>query len=204
MAEEVYDQAFLDVEKLELGAVRGTVDEEERYCLWCQTATERQCPHCGDCYCSPSCAAKSNSHRFKCAGHAPTTADYLERAVLEDRIPDDPQTMEDYGFTRCEAQMQQSHLLGLYIGLINHLEVSSKELDTWRRDGSLVDNIIRMFNTIPECNRGKYFPWFLKHKEMLFGDSESVPAPPEKLVLNAIREATTFLSLEDQSKHFTS
>lgn len=65
----------------------------------------------------------SAQHRFTCSDGALTSADYLERAVFLDKIPDDPQTIDDYGFSRCETWNQKSHLLGLYKGLLWGLNV---------------------------------------------------------------------------------
>jgi hypothetical protein len=96
-----------------------------------------------------------------------TTADYLALAVYSDEIPDDPQTVEDYGFSRCKTRNEKSHLLGLYIGLVKVLEVRPVDLDQWRRDGRLVENIIAEFNQRPKQSRGNYFPWFMKHTYLL-------------------------------------
>jgi hypothetical protein len=109
----------------------------------------------------------SSRHRFECSSGHLTTADYLELAVISDEIPDDPQTLDDYGFSHCETWNQKSHLLGLYKGLLLFLKVRTLDLDQWRREGRLVDNIIAEFSNIPEKSRGKYFPWFLRHTHLL-------------------------------------
>lgn len=101
-------------------------------------------------------------HRFACKGEL-TTADYLMRAVILDKFPDDPQTIEDFGFGRCETWVQKSHLLGLYKGLLIYINVSREELHRWRVEDTLKENIIRVFQTIPKRNRGGYFPWFLQN-----------------------------------------
>jgi hypothetical protein len=143
------------------------------------------------------------SHRFLCTGRPLTTADYLERAVLDDSFPDDPQTMEDYGFSRCETWQQKSHLLGLYNGLLINIGhcVSSQELDQWRKNGKLTENIINKYMEIPERSRGGYFPWFLKNKHLL--DNRYNPSKSELEWFNdSIREATNHLQPEDQGKHY--
>jgi hypothetical protein len=103
------------------------------YYRGCDKLTERHCSHCGqDWYCSLHCEGVGLSHRFRCTGRALTTVDYLEMAVIKDEFPNDPQTMEDYGFSRCEKQQEQSHLLGLYGGLFKGPSISSQELDQWK------------------------------------------------------------------------
>lgn len=93
-------------------------------------------------------------HRFKCSSGSLTTADYLERAVYSSEIPDDPQTIDDYGFSRCKTRNQKFHLLGLYEGLIKVLDVVPAELDQWRRDGRLLQNIIEKFSQAPREVKG--------------------------------------------------
>lgn len=138
-------------------------------CDVCGKLTKRRCSiGQKDSFCSEWCQQKmSSSHRFKCSSGPLTTADYLARAVYSDEIPDDPQTVEDYGFSRCKSWNEKSHLLGLYIGLIKVLEVRPVDLDQWRRDGKLVENIVAEFNKRPKQSRGAYFPWFMKHTYLL-------------------------------------
>lgn len=142
-------------------------------CGSCERETDRHCSSCGrDWFCSAHCQQDMTiKHRFWCAGNSLTTAEYLYDAVLRDEIPDDPQTIQDYGFARCTTWNQKSHLLGLYKGLFYPLNIKSGDLDRWRRDGVLVDKIIETFHKIPrEEDRGGYFPWFLNHKELLSGE----------------------------------
>jgi hypothetical protein len=178
--------------------------ENGGYCRWCENWTERRCPHCDKkWYCTPACAAKSVHHRFECAGRALTTADYLERAVLEDEIPVDPQTLEDYGFSRCETWNQKSHLLGLYSGLLNQMDVSSQNLDDWRGSGTLVENIISKYNEIPQGGRGSYFPWFIQNKHILESQPQAEPNKGDNLLDEILHKSKAALELEDQEKHVT-
>jgi hypothetical protein len=113
-------------------------------CESCDNWTERRCSYCHkDWFCSPSCEKQASVyHRFICGRREIITADYLEEAVISDELPDDPQTREDYGFSRCEKLEEESHLGGLYTGLFKVLDVSSEELDQWRKSGVLTENII--------------------------------------------------------------
>ncbi|KAL3453202.1 hypothetical protein BJX65DRAFT_263199 [Aspergillus insuetus] len=54
----------------------------------------------------------TNTHQSQCSFGALTIADYLDMAIGKDELPDDPQTLEDYGFRRCTTWYQKSHLLG--------------------------------------------------------------------------------------------
>ncbi|KAF5855625.1 hypothetical protein ETB97_008860 [Aspergillus alliaceus] len=119
---------------------------------------------------------------------------------ISDEIPDDPQTLDDYGFSCCETWNQKSHLLGLYKGLLVILEVKALELDQWRCEGRLVENIIAVFNKIPERSRGKYFPWFLRHTYLLDDKSPPQQDPETSVFLQWIENAKSYLPPEDRKK----
>lgn len=145
-------------------------------CDVCGRITKRQCSICQKgWFCSEWCQRKMSSlHRFECSSGSLTTADYLERAVYSEEIPDDPQTADDYGFSRCKTRNQKLHLLGLYGGLIKVLEVGPVELDKWRRNGKLLKNIIEKFEQAPEGRRGDYFPWFMRNTNLLDENTSEV------------------------------
>lgn len=87
--------------------------------------------------------------------------------MYEDRIPEDPETREDYGFHRCQNGYEKPHLLGLYAGLFKVFEVKSDQVHEWRLGGILPEKIVELFSTLPEGSRGGYYPWFLRHKYIL-------------------------------------
>lgn len=97
--------------------------------------------------------------------------------LADDLFPDDPQTCEDYGFTRAFTAANRSKLLGLYIGLVNILEVSPKTLHGWLLKGTLVEEIKKAFETLPANNRGGYYAWFLENQWVL-DHSKSPPTNP--------------------------
>ncbi|KAL2867333.1 uncharacterized protein BJX67DRAFT_381047 [Aspergillus lucknowensis] len=140
----------------------------------------------------------TTQHRFKCSSGSLTTADYLEIAVIKDELPDDPQTLDDYGFSRCRSWNQKSHLLGLYKGLLINLEVEVKAIDHWRREGTLVSNIIREFKRVPDKSRGAYFPWFLKHTHLVDNKMPVQENQEHLVVLEWIEKAKAYLSPEDR------
>lgn len=177
--------------------------KESHRCRMCDRLVQWRCPLCDQgSYCSARCASQSPAHRFRCAGRALTTADYLESAVLADEIPDDPQTMEDLGFDRCKTWFQQSHLLGLYIGLFQGLNVSSDEIDSWNRNGTLIENIISKYETLPKHKQGGYFPWFINNRHILEKRTKTYPRHSGNQLVDAIRDAAVFLGLEDHDKRF--
>ena len=49
---------------------------------------------------------------------------------------------------------------GLYVGLFNYLHASSVDVDKWRRDGTLVDNIIKKFGNGQNEVEGSTSPGF--------------------------------------------
>lgn len=173
-------------------------------CATCDRETNRHCSICGrDWYCSESCQEKMfTSHRFECAAGSLTTADYLFDAMLRDEIPDDPQTVEHFGFDKCTTWHQKSHLLGLYKGLL-YLDVEPVELDKWRSGGDLVEKIIETFERVPLHNRGAYFPWFLRHKHLLANEDNIAgltDSTEEDALRKSIEEVRPLLAPEDRKK----
>jgi hypothetical protein len=121
--------------------------------------------------------------------------------VLADSVPDDPQTLEDYGFNRCVENHEKSHLLGLYIGLITSpaLKFSSTTLNEWRPSDLLLDSIIEVFTRLPEEYRGGYFPWLLRNKHILDNTSNEQSSPLADILKNAMDHARKLLSPRDRN-----
>jgi hypothetical protein len=61
----------------------------------------------------------------------------------------------------------RQNLLGLYIGLIERLEVAPKQISRWRANGTLIEEIKAAFSKLPEGSRGGYYPWFLQNQWVL-------------------------------------
>lgn len=106
-------------------------------------------------------------HLTMCSARSITTADILWRDVLRDQIPQDSETREHFGFTRCRYWGDEGHLLGLYQGLIRVLGIGAIQLNEWREKGILVSKIIEAFSELAEYNRGAYFSWFLQNQHIL-------------------------------------
>ncbi|KAJ7191557.1 hypothetical protein GGX14DRAFT_481300 [Mycena pura] len=131
-----------------------------------EPASGVKCPGCTTLYCSQSCLDRfADFHARRCANPVRplTTADTLTTAVYADMFPDDPQTLEDYFFTRARTAHDKTHLLGLYIGVVKILDVDPSRLHEWRLSGKLAENIKALYETVPPVARGGYHAWFLKN-----------------------------------------
>lgn len=145
-------------------------------------------------------------HLAKCSARPITTADILFDDVVKDLLPKDEQCRQDFGFSRCLHWRGETHLLGLYRGLILFIqdrEINQVNLNKWQREGLLAKKIIEKFSTIPENSRGSYFPWFLRNQYVL-GDSMpflqlSIEANP---LLEALDAAKRYLDPEDRDHDF--
>ncbi|KAI0853036.1 hypothetical protein F5Y00DRAFT_130748 [Daldinia vernicosa] len=178
--------------------------ETEGECKTCDNITSRRCTLCGrDWYCSEHCQKQMRLyHIFYCNLRPLTTADYLCRDCFEDRMPDDPEVLDDFGFNRCKTRDEQSHLLGVYIGLFKYFDVPSETVDGWRRNGILLDQIAQAFNKIPEESRGKYFPWLLRNTHLLSQDKTVEPSQesPKSYLARVFEEARPYLKGQDSGK----
>ncbi|KAJ7773583.1 hypothetical protein DFH07DRAFT_1057156 [Mycena maculata] len=128
-----------------------------------------QCPGCTELYCSEWCLEdRADFHVRRCTNprRPLTTADTLTTAVYDDMFPDDPQTNEDYFFTRARAPQDKTQLLGLYIGILKYHEVKPSTLHQWRLSGTMVENIKGLYEALPAHTRGGYYAWFLKHLDI--------------------------------------
>ncbi|KAK7063765.1 MYND-type domain-containing protein [Favolaschia claudopus] len=141
----------------------------------CQDCGEPASKRCASCtvptawYCSSQCQRRNwVEHIFECNPRRNiTTADYLALAIHKKMFPDDPQTCQDFGFTKAFSIENQSRLLGLYVGLIERLKISPKTVRQWQLEGTLIDNIKTSFSSLPAQSRGSYYPWFLRNQWVL-------------------------------------
>ncbi|KAJ7241372.1 hypothetical protein C8J57DRAFT_1142811 [Mycena rebaudengoi] len=141
-----------------------------------------KCPGCPCLYCSQGCLDDSaDYHVRRCANprRPLTTADNMVTATFNDMFPDDPQTNEDYFFTRLKNPQDRTMLLGLYIGILKFHEVKPSTLHAWWLSGTMVENIKALYEPLPVANRGGYYPWFLNHLDIF----ES-PAPNALIALS--------------------
>ncbi|OJJ45984.1 hypothetical protein ASPZODRAFT_152236 [Penicilliopsis zonata CBS 506.65] len=175
--------------------------EQRMECFVCDQKTTRHCAHCNrDWFCSQSCQDQmSLNHLTKCSARPITTADILYADVIADEIPKDGQTREDFGFA-------QSHLLGLYGGLLLYVDrsdISPVTLHRWQQEGLLASRIIEIFHTIPEGSRGAYFPWFLQNQHLLDTSTSARQTRHDQNsnpILRALNAARSYLEPEDRDK----
>ena len=167
-------------------------------CSVCQQSTSRKCSKCSaDFFCSTRCEDKAwVGHRMGCASPL-TTADHLEYTCLYGEVPCDEQTLEDYGFTHLLRNNDRKKLLGLYIGLLAHLNISAAELNGWLEDGFVYSGIIRAFQQIPAPIRGEYFSWFLKHLPLIMREKDTAINEQMEKLNKLVR---TYLATEDRGR----
>ncbi|KAJ6457953.1 hypothetical protein C8R45DRAFT_561386 [Mycena sanguinolenta] len=91
-------------------------------------------------------------------------------------FPDDPQTNEDYFFTRVRTPHDKTFLFGLYIGVLKFHDVKPSTLHEWRLSGTMVENIKALYEPLPAANRGGYYPWFLQHLDIFEPHSNALIA----------------------------
>ncbi|KAI0046848.1 hypothetical protein FA95DRAFT_1312677 [Auriscalpium vulgare] len=154
----------------------------------------KRCSGCAKVwYCGQECQRWDwVAHIFHCnPGRPITTADHLALAVDRNFLPEDEQTCADYGFTRAFTPQNQGMLLGLYIGLIEHMGTKPKTVHRWRVQGTLIKEIKATLSKLPEGARGGYYPWFLEHQYVL-DQSKAPPASPQELADAAVKRAWVF------------
>ncbi|PKK41903.1 hypothetical protein CI102_14284 [Trichoderma harzianum] len=112
----------------------GFIRPERGGCGICGRETSRRCQACSlDWFCSQECQDQmSFNHLTLCSARSITTADKLWHYAVGDRIPQDSETREHFGFTRCRGWRDESQLLGLYQGLIRVLGIQAIQLNEWR------------------------------------------------------------------------
>ena len=124
-----------------------------------------------------------------------TTADLLYSALAGDDLPTSEAVM-DFGFNRLLSPDDQAKLGGLYKGLLL-LDVPAATLHQWQIQGTLSENIIKVFDGHPAHLRGAYFSWFLKNKHVLdFTISEQEHA--RAMVTSWIDKARVYLEPGDK------
>jgi hypothetical protein len=120
-----------------------------------------------------------------------TTADRLALAVMNDMLPQHPQTREDYGFERATTILAdegtrtpggETMLLGLYIGLLKYRGVLPQQLHQWRRRGVMAEEIVGVFGPLSVHAQGGYYAWFLRHPEVL---DRNLPVPSAESFVDA-------------------
>lgn len=146
-------------------------------------------------YCGKKCQERSwETHIFDCDAKKPIKSfHHLARAISQDLLPTDQQTIDEWGFDRaCFSQDGGPNMLfGLYTGLIRYLDIPAKTLDQWRKKGVLLQEIKKAYETLPANSRGGYFPWLLRN-EYVLNMSEPLPTSPEAMANKHTRDGWGF------------
>ncbi|KAK2813143.1 hypothetical protein FQN50_000820 [Emmonsiellopsis sp. PD_5] len=129
-----------------------------------------------------------------------TSAHRLWEYLAMDIMPNDyeDQDMQAYfGFNQLPSVREKQRLLGLYKGLAL-MGYSAEDLHKWQVERSLVANIKKAFSSLPEENRGGYYPWFLKCTHIL-DNPLPTEAANDTMVTGLLDEARTYLDKSDQT-----
>ncbi|EPE30121.1 hypothetical protein GLAREA_12844 [Glarea lozoyensis ATCC 20868] len=128
-----------------------------------------------------------------------TPGDYLYQDCMDDRMPDDPDVLQKFGFGNLPSYHDRTKLLGLYIGLTKYLRVTAEQLNIWQEERSLTANIIREYTEQTSFTGGAYFPWFLENTHILDDPQESNHIEG---AMKFIKIAQTFLEPNDQKRNW--
>ncbi|KAI5460130.1 hypothetical protein BGZ63DRAFT_389571 [Mariannaea sp. PMI_226] len=182
-----------------------TQDSAKSCVGYCTIKTTRRCSYCrASPFCSKTCEQRMPlEHLIKCNMRQAMSADYLYEDVLNDELPTDPKARQEYWFDRCHNKNEESHLLGVFIGLLHYHpdHITREELHKWRSNSNLdlVAKIVEKFEELPSNGRGGYFPWFLRHRAR-FELPDYKPPCLLTQVQNMEARARQYLAPEDQHK----
>ncbi|KAJ5801978.1 uncharacterized protein N7503_004428 [Penicillium pulvis] len=82
----------------------------------------------------------------------------LYQSCVIDTLPTDKDVINDFGFNRITSAREKTCLLGLYKGLV-FSGLTIEELHKLRVESSLVHNIIKVLDEMPNERRAEDFPW---------------------------------------------
>lgn len=144
-------------------------------CAGCstQTATSKLCAGCSVVYyCSKECQRIDwTCHIFSCNPRRPiNTADYLALAVRKRELPEDTQTLVDWGIARAAKHHTVDDvdaLLGMYAELLEWVGIKPLQLHKWRRGGNLVHRIKGVYDSLPDGHRSPSYRWLITHEAIL-------------------------------------
>ncbi|GBC04566.1 hypothetical protein RclHR1_05740008 [Rhizophagus clarus] len=173
-------------------------------CSVCKKPTAKRCSRCHTTYyCGTSCQKKDYpNHVRDCPSR---TADILVKNVFADTIPTNEAVRYEYGFCNCIGPLEESNLLGLYIGLIKYIEISASELHSWWNSGNLSSHIKKVCEE-KGYNKSEYYKWFLENEHVLQGlrKYEGKKTDKRSIIEKFSEKVIPYLSEHDQKVPFES
>ncbi|RIA80046.1 hypothetical protein C1645_793327 [Glomus cerebriforme] len=166
-------------------------------CSICKKPTIKCCSRCKTrYYCSPLCQKKDYAnHVLDCPQRS---ADILVKNAIGDKLPTNKAVLYEYGFSNFFSLHDKSMLLGLYIGLIVHLNCNASQIHSWWINGELPLNIKKTYDDAG-VNSG-YYQWFLKNEHMLQGLHKYEGEKSDKSIADRnFAMARPYLSEHDQT-----
>ncbi|GBB83754.1 hypothetical protein RclHR1_10420006 [Rhizophagus clarus] len=165
-------------------------------CSVCENPTTKRCIRCHTTYyCGSSCQKKDYSnHVLDCPSKY---ADILVKNVFDNVIPTNWAVRYEYGFRNCLDPIDESMLLGLYIGLIKIIGCNSSRLHSWWKSGNLPFHIKNAYDKSGYTS--EYYKWFLKNEHVLQGLRKYEGTKSDNDLVNKLYEiAKPYLSEHDQ------
>ncbi|RYO72865.1 hypothetical protein AA0113_g595 [Alternaria arborescens] len=120
-------------------------------------------------------------------------------SLADDRMPDEGDVLEDFGFNNTSSYQDRTYLLGLYIGLYLSGGFSAEDLHEWRTGGILAEKIEEFYYGIPEKSRGGYFPWYLQNRHVLSRPGTEGEGS-QHLIATFYDKVKSYLDVKDRNK----
>ncbi|KAJ7637377.1 hypothetical protein DFH06DRAFT_1219567 [Mycena polygramma] len=142
-------------------------------CDWCKDRGKGsiKCSGCEVIFCSMMCKQKAAEWHVVCSPHPfrpVTTADTLYRAVQRYSIPEDAQTLEDYGFTKVWTRPEKIYLVCIYQTVMHGFRISPTDVHGWRTSGTLQEHIQRDIadELASGVQGGDVWAWFFRNADL--------------------------------------
>ncbi|TFY56595.1 hypothetical protein EVJ58_g7541 [Rhodofomes roseus] len=138
------------------------------YCAKCARYATKRCKGCtlsSANYCGRDCQEQDwPEHKFECNAKCGQLdeADRLVRAVHRHHIPDDIDTLEEYGFVLAARIGNLHELFDFWVDFIVTLEIPAKSLRQWRRNRVLCQVIELGYAKTGLAGRSQPFKWTLE------------------------------------------
>ncbi|KAH9833665.1 uncharacterized protein C8Q71DRAFT_772010 [Rhodofomes roseus] len=140
------------------------------YCAKCARYATKRCKGCtlsSANYCGRDCQEHDwPEHKFECNAKCGQLdeADRLVRAVHRHHIPDDIDTLEEYGFVLAARIGNLHELFDFWVDFIVTLEIPAKSLRQWRRNRVLCQVIELGYAKTGLAGRSQPFKWYQRHR----------------------------------------